>query len=42
MRKEVDQTTVISMIDEIRAKHHYDLKTMCTVLGVPRSTYYQS
>uniref|UniRef100_UPI00403F86C4 IS3 family transposase n=1 Tax=unclassified Aeribacillus TaxID=2640495 RepID=UPI00403F86C4 len=42
IRKEVDQTTVISMIDEIRAKHHYDLKTMCTVLGVPRSTYYQS
>ena len=42
IREKVDQTTVISMINGIRVKHHFDLKTMCTVLDVPRSTHYQS
>ena len=33
---------MISMIDGIKAKHHDDLKTMCTVIGMLRNTYFQS
>nr|WP_157065250.1 IS3 family transposase [Amphibacillus sediminis] len=40
IREKVNDTNVIEIINQ--EKEHYPVHTLCDVLGVPRSTYYQS